>query len=227
MSQKQIGKSPAGLDTGQMHKLRVMVFATLVFNSHPAMAQSCHYQDWRWNVEQKRVVEVKNVVKDYAMLAPDERDEQSGCSVCEEDQQLIKLDGLAAFSVCKRYATLVRESLQQLLRQGEKINSVIGYRVGRTRGDIDVNGNRTGFSNHSFGVAIDINTRHNGLYENCLQFGAQCKLVHGGPWRPEQDQFSLHQDGNIVKAFRNAGFKWGGEIAGRQKDFMHFSLTGY
>ncbi len=24
-----------------------------------------------------------------------------------------------------------------------------------------------------------------------------------------------------------AGFKWGGEIAGKQKDFMHFSLTGY
>lgn len=208
-------------------KLHSTVFASLALACNAGMAQTCHYQDWRWNVEQKRVVDVRNVVKDYATLASDERDEQSGCSVCLEDQQVIRLEGLAEFSVCKRYARLVQESLQQLLWQGEKINSVIGYRVGRTRGDIDANGNRSGFSNHSFGVAIDINTRHNGLYENCLKFGAQCKLLHGGPWRPGQDQFSLHQDGNIVNALKNAGFKWGGEIAGKQKDFMHFSPSGY
>lgn len=209
------------------HAFNLKLFIALLLLSNAAFAQSCHYQDWRWNVEQKRVVEIRNVVKDYSMLAPDERDEHSGCTVCAEDQQVIRLDGLAEFSVCKRYASLVQESLQRLMRQGEKINSVISYRVGRTRGDIDARGNRTGFSNHSYGVAVDINTRHNGLYENCLQFGAQCKLVHGGPWRPEHDRFSLHQDGNIVKAFKNAGFKWGGEIAGRQKDFMHFSPTGY
>ncbi|HQS59109.1 MAG: hypothetical protein B7Y56_06740 [Gallionellales bacterium 35-53-114] len=195
--------------------------------SSVAHGQTCHYQDWHWNVKQKRVVELRNVVKDYAMLTPDEVDTQSGCSVCVEDQQVIRLSGLPEFSVCKRYAPMVRDALERLIGQGEKINSVIAYRVGRTRGDIDARGNRTGFSNHSYGVAIDINAGHNGLYENCPQFGAHCKLVHGGPWRPQHDPFSLHREGNIVKAFTHAGFKWGGEIQGKQKDFMHFSLTGY
>ena len=111
--------------------------------------------------------------------------------------------------------------------QGEKINSVVGYRVGRTRGGVDAQGNRTGFSNHSYGVAIDINTEHNGLYINCVEFGPQCQLSRGGSWRPLQDPYSLLKDGQIVKMFKRTGFKWGGEIKGQQKDFMHFSLTGY
>jgi len=192
-----------------------------------AAAQSCHYQDWRWNVAQQRAVQQTTVTKDYSALSPDEVDEQSGCSVCAEDQQAIKLEGLPEFLVCKKYAPAVRDALEKLIRQGEKIYSVIGYRVGRTRGDLDAWGNRTGFSNHSYGVAIDINAEHNGLYGNCVQFGPQCKLLRAGAWRPGADPYSLQQDGLIVKAFKDAGFKWGGEIEGRQKDFMHFSLTGY
>jgi hypothetical protein len=195
--------------------------------SHDGMAQSCHYQDWRWNVAQQRAVQQTAVSKDASMLLSDELDVQSGCTVCVEDQQAIKLDGLASFSVCKKYAPLVQETLMKLIRQGEKINSVIGYRVGRTRGDIDAQGNRSGFSNHSFGIAIDINTDHNGLYANCVQFGPQCKLLRAGPWRPGDDPYSLQPDGLTVKALKLAGFKWGGEIEGQQKDFMHFSLTGY
>lgn len=210
-----------------MNKFNLTGLLLSLFLGNAAMAQSCHYQDWRWNVKQKRAVEIKEVVKEYSMLGSDELDEQSGCSVCIEDQQAIKLAGLQVFYVCKRYAAKVQDLLEGLLKQGEKINSVIAYRVGRTRGDVDAQGNRVGFSNHSYGVAIDINTQHNGLYENCVQFDSQCKLVHGGPWQPERDQFSLHRDGNIVKVFRVAGFKWGGEIKGQQKDFMHFSLTGY
>ena len=30
----------------------------------------------------------------------------------------------------------------------------------------------------------------------------------------------------IVRAMREAGFHWGGEMEGDQKDFMHFSVTG-
>lgn len=161
------------------------------------------------------------------MLLSDELDVQSGCSVCAEDQQAIKLDGLPEFSVCKRYAPIVRDTLLRLMHQGEKIDSVIGYLVGRTRGELDAQGNRTGFSNHSFGIAIDINTRHNGLYDNCVRFGPQCRLLRAGPWHPGEDPYSLQRDGLIVSTFKQAGFKWGGEIEGQQKDFMHFSPTGY
>lgn len=191
------------------------------------MAQTCHYQDWRWNVAQQRAVGQVTVVKDASRLTSDEIDAQSGCSVCAEDQETIRLAGVPEFSVCRKYAPVIRETLDRLIRQGEMIESVIGYRVGRTRGDIDANGNRTGFSNHSFGIAIDINTSHNGLYADCVRFGTQCRLMRGGPWRPGDDPYSLYPDGLIVKALKEAGFKWGGEIAGTQKDFMHFSLTGY
>lgn len=207
--------------------LRWMVFSILAMAGNEGWAQSCHYQDWRWNVAQQRAVQQTTVSKDTSMLLPGELDAKSGCSVCAEDQQAIKLNGLPEFSVCRKYAQLVQDTLVSLMRQGERINSVIGYRVGRTRGDLDAQGNRSGFSNHSFGIAIDINTEHNGLYGNCVQFGPQCKLLRAGPWRPGDDPYSLQQDGLIVKTFKQAGFKWGGEIKGQQKDFMHFSLTGY
>lgn len=208
-------------------KPRWIALTILVLASQDGIAQDCHYQDWRWNAARQRAVQQTVVSKDISMLLPDELDARSGCSVCVEDQQVIKLDGLPEFSVCKKYARLVQDTLVGLIRQGERINSVIGYRVGHTRGDIDLQGNRSGFSNHSFGIAIDINTEHNGLYGNCIQFGPQCKLLRAGPWRPGDDPYSLRRDGLIVKAFKQAGFKWGGEIEGRQKDFMHFSLTGY
>ena len=211
------------LETG----LRWLLSITLAMAGNAVTAQTCHYQDWRWNVAQQRAVQQTTVSKDASMLLSDELDIQSGCTVCAEDQQAIKLDGLPEFSVCKKYAQVVQDTLFSLIHQGEKINSVIGYRVGRTRGEMDAQGNRSGFSNHSFGIAIDINTDHNGLYGNCVQFGPRCKLLRAGPWRPGDDPYSLQAEGLIVKTFKQAGFKWGGEIEGQQKDFMHFSLTGY
>lgn len=190
-------------------------------------AQTCHYQDWRWNVNQKRVVQKTQITKDYSMLTAHERDAQSGCSVCLEDQQPVRISGLPEFLVCKKYADQLQTALTRLINSGAHIKTVTGYRVGRTRGDIDTQGNRTEFSNHSYGVAIDINADHNGLYIHCLIFGPQCQLSRGGPWRPGIDPYSLEQNGTIVTLMKTAGFKWGGEIWGQQKDFMHFSLTGY
>jgi len=116
--------------------------------------------------------------------------------------------------------------LERLQRAGEPINEIIAYRVGRTRGDADRNGNRTGFSNHSFGIALDINPKQNGLYHDCPVFGPSCRLVRGGPWRPGEAG-ALTADGATVREMKAAGFHWGGEIEGRQKDFMHFSPSGY
>ncbi len=211
----------------QWFAVRLMGFVALVMVSSMCVAESCHYHDWRWNAAQKRAVERILVEKDYAQLLPDERDVRSGCTVCAEDQTSIKVAGVPEFSVCKRYAQTVQDALEKLVRQGEKVYSVIGYRVGHTRGDLDSQGNRTAFSNHSFGIAIDINPDHNGLYGNCPDFGPHCTLLRAGPWRPEDSPYSLRRDGLTVRVLKEAGFKWGGEIEGLQKDFMHFSLTGY
>ena len=67
----------------------------------------------------------------------------------------------------------------------------------------------------------------NGLYNNCYEWGPKCKLVLGGNWRPGETEGSLAPDSAIVRKMKSLGFKWGGEIKASQKDFMHFSLSGF
>jgi hypothetical protein len=189
-------------------------------------SQSCHYSTYKWNVNLRKAVEAKRVDKLKSELSADEIDPVSGCSLCEEDQTTIQIKNLREFKVCKKYADVIKQTLTQLMEQGQPVRDVVGYRVGMTRGDVDAQGNRTQFSNHSFGIAIDINTDQNGLYDNCMQWNSKCRLIKGGPWNPANPE-SWTKDSLTVKLFKQQGFLWGGEIKGQQKDFMHFSPTGY
>jgi hypothetical protein len=188
--------------------------------------RTCTYQTFNWNINLRKAVAYEAVSRPYNNLTPEETDPASGCTVCKEDQEIIHIQPLAPFLICKKLAPAVKEALTNLIQSGEPIFEVIGYRVGRTRGEADANGNRTGFSNHSYGTAIDINPMQNGLYDNCVNFGVDCKLIRGGPWL-QGLHGTLTSESRIVKAMKAAGFQWGGEIKGKQKDFMHFSLTGY
>lgn len=187
---------------------------------------TCSYEIRIWNVTQKSSVGVKKVSHPYAELAPEERDPLTGCSVCDEDQEAISLPPLAIFSICYQLAPRIRSLVETLVRRGASIHTIEGYRVVKSRGPVDGNGNRTGFSNHSYGTAIDINPEQNGLYDNCITFGPQCRLIRGGEWRVGVPG-TLDKNNDIVMMFKQEGFRWGGEIEGKQKDFMHFSLTGY
>ena len=186
----------------------------------------CSYEMQVWNVAQKGSTGTKKVKHSYAELAPNEQDPATGCTVCSEDQELVSIPPLQPFSVCVKLAPRVRSILGEMVWRGAPINTVVGYHVIRSRGPLDGNGNRTEFSNHSFGTAIDINSELNGLYDNCISFGPSCRLIRGGAWKPGVSG-TLDKNSDIVVQFKQAGFKWGGEIAGKQKDFMHFSLTGY
>ncbi len=188
--------------------------------------QQCSYSTYKWNIHQRKAVEPVRVTKPMSELTPAERDSQTGCTVCEEDQVTMSFPGLPPFKICRHLAPRVERIITELQRRHAPLRDVVGYRVGMTRGNADQAGNRTGFSNHSYGVALDINTAQNGLYENCVNFSASCRLIKGGPWNPAQE-LSLTGDSLIVAEFKRNGFKWGGEIAGLQKDFMHFSPTGY
>lgn len=188
--------------------------------------QQCTYSTYQWNVGARRAVGQRKVVKPFSELAAAERDSQTGCTVCEEDQLTLIFVGLRPFKVCRLIAPRVQAIVAALQRQQAPLLDVVGYRVGMTRGNVDSAGNRTGFSNHSFGVALDVNTEQNGLYENCVSFNPACRLIKGGRWNPQQ-AFSLTEDSMIVLEFKRNGFRWGGEIAGQQKDFMHFSPSGY
>jgi hypothetical protein len=188
--------------------------------------QTCTYQSFRWNVVSRRAEAPERVRRPYDALREEEIDAASGCTVCEEDQEWIALAPLPRFRVCHRYAERVRTVLASLLAEGAPLHEVLGYRVGRTRGALDANGQRTVFSNHSYGIALDINPQANGLYHDCPHFGPGCRLVRGGPWQPGA-RGALTADDPIVRALKAAGWRWGGEIAGNQKDFMHFSPSGY
>ena len=159
-------------------------------------------------------------------MAASETDKESGCTVCSEDQDVVDVPPIPKFSLCYKLAPLVRFVLKDLVAKGAPIHTIIGYRVTKSLGEADASGNRTEFGNHSYGTAFDINPEQNGLYDNCVKFGPECRLVRGGPWKPGTPG-TIEKDGVIVKKMDETGFVWGGEIEGKQKDFMHFSLTGY
>ncbi|HEX5057432.1 MAG TPA: M15 family metallopeptidase [Gammaproteobacteria bacterium] len=209
--------------------MRYLLFLCVIMLG-PAQAapqKTCSYHTYKWNTLTRRAVAMERVEKPYRDLLPEEVDPQTGCSVCEQDQVAIRLGSLPEFRVCRAFAEGLRTELSKLLAAGFPIYRIEGYRAGRTRGPADAAGNRTQFSNHSYGIAIDINPEHNGLYEHCISFGPSCRLIRGGPWDPAKYRESLTSQGEIVQAMRRLGLLWGGAIEGRQKDFMHFSPGGY
>ena len=213
-----------------MHPALILLLLTLTLSPQRATADerpgTCTYTTYRWSVPLKRAVDRRTVRRPYSELRPEEVDAATGCSVCEEDQEWIEVAGLPRFRLCRKLAPRIGETLQRLAESGFPLVSLTGYRVGMTRGPTDAEGRRTIFNNHSFGVALDVNAELNGLYDRCIDFGPDCRLLLGGRWQPDAPG-GLSADGETVEALREAGLRWGGEIAGRQKDFMHFSPSGY
>jgi hypothetical protein len=185
----------------------------------------CTYSTWEWNTKTKRAENHRTVVKPYAELTAAEKDPHSNCTVCEEDQRTVSIEGVPQFNVCKDYAEDVKKAVTKIAADGFPIKTIISYRVGKSKGDIDAKGMRTQFSNHSFGTALDINAEINGLYTNCYEFGKKCQLLRGGPWQQGMPG-TITKDSIAYKAFAEIGWHWAGELQGRQKDFMHFSLSG-
>jgi hypothetical protein len=120
----------------------------------------------------------------------------------------------------------VRSALEKALRSGQKVEAVMGYRVQKSKGPLTAKGERTQWSFHSFGAAVDLNEAHNGLYDRCVRWGPGCRLIKGGR-RKDDDPLSIKATDPVVSSMKEAGFLWGGTISGRQKDFMHFSPSGY
>lgn len=203
------------------------LLACLVGTTVRSEPMQCSYHSYQWSTVEKRAVNRRHIIHPYNALRPEEVDPFTGCTVCREDQVELRLPGIEPFLVCHVVADTIERVLRDLIEAGEPIEEVLGYRVGMTRGDADENGLRTRFSNHAFGVAIDINPRHNGLYDHCIHFGPECRLIRGGKWLPQIHRASLEPYGPVVQRLKGEGFRWGGEIVGRQKDFMHFSPSGY
>jgi hypothetical protein len=88
---------------------------------------------------------------------------------------------------------------------------------------VTARGAGTTWSQHAYGLAIDINPIEN-------PYVTADGYVRNNNARPFRDR-SLHEGGmvhsgdTVVQAFASIGWQWGGYWSG-DKDYMHFSLTG-
>ena len=203
----------------------LVIIAGILASSARADSELCRYRTWEWNTLTKQAQNHREVLKPYQALTEEEIDPHSACTICESDQHWVRIEGVPPFQICKHFSSAVEATLLRVIDSGFPIHSISAYRVGRTKGEVDGQGLRTRFSHHSFGTAIDINSGQNGLYSNCIFFGNDCQLLRGGPWYPDQPG-AVTKESVVYQEFRNMEWKWGGELSGRQKDFMHFSLSG-
>jgi hypothetical protein len=197
-----------------------------IFNSSVYGAQvNCEYSYTVWNTILKKSEGPFRVNKPYSQLSKLEKSPE-GCTPCEIDQQLMRLNNGLSFTACKSFAQKFKKTLDKILESGRKIETVLGYRPSISKGQMDALGRRTVFSHHAFGTAIDINENFNGLYTNCINWNAGCQLIKGGAYSP-QHPLAIRDNDEFVTNFKGLGLRWGGQIQGIQKDFMHFSFDGY
>lgn len=78
---------------------------------------------------------------------------------------------------------------------------------------------RGGRSEHNWGTAIDINPTQN----YCIYKSGQ---IVGDYWAPYEDPRSITPYGDVINAFENHGFTWGGDAWSGNIDYMHFSYFG-
>lgn len=201
----------------------------IVFIVLPALLQAqtpdCHYTPTIWNTLKKTSLTGKRISKFKTDLTAVEQGPW-GCTLCEEDQTIITLSNQLQVQLCKNIAPKAQKALNDSLNAGAEIKTIKGYRPSRSRGPLNQKGQRTQYSNHAYGVALDINEKHNGLYNNCSQWPKNCKLSKGGAYRPHQSPLSFTKSHSVVQNLQKQGWMWGGEITGPLKDFMHFSPDG-
>ena len=149
--------------------------------------------------------------------------------------------GFASAEEAQQYMTTINIKTWNLLSSGEKTTRTMSITVNKNFADTvknifeeiyngkekfpikDLGGYvyRNGTSQHSFGIAIDINAN-----ENCF-IGKDGTIKAGQFWSPGTNPYSITRDGDVVKAFNNAGWSWSPDMGwSNGADYMHFSLMG-
>lgn len=133
-----------------MKKAFLLLFALQSISSPVWAEKTCSYKTYSWNTVERKAVEFQFISHAYSSISEIEIDPTTGCTVCEEDQVEISIAPLPSFKVCHLLASDLKMVVEDLLSQGEPVFDVVGYRVGKTRGEIDDLGNRTGFQQSLF-----------------------------------------------------------------------------
>ncbi|BCJ39356.1 hypothetical protein GCM10010168_63960 [Actinoplanes ianthinogenes] len=81
---------------------------------------------------------------------------------------------------------------------------------------------RTAWSQHSYGLAVDVNPFQNPYHRGKVVLP---ELATSYLDRRDVRPGMIEPDGVVVRAFAAIGWKWGGDYRSL-KDFMHFSATG-
>jgi hypothetical protein len=80
---------------------------------------------------------------------------------------------------------------------------------------------RGGTSQHTLGLAIDINPNENYF------IGKDSTFKAGKLWEPGENPYSIVPDGDVVRAFNKYGWHWSPDMNwSNGADYMHFSLSG-
>ena len=77
---------------------------------------------------------------------------------------------------------------------------------------------------HSQGTAIDINWEEN--MEATINPDGSLTPTTGLYWLPDEDPYSIPENGDVYNAFTKYGFTWGGNAWSSKRDYMHFSYFG-
>lgn len=117
-----------------------------------------------------------------------------------------KVPDTTRVQVLSSIADEVREIFTEIYNGPEQfpINSIGGY-AWRSNGLT---------SNHSSGLAIDINPDEN------PQVRADGTVLVGNKWEPGVNPYSIGRDSDVLKAFGKHGWGWGASFT--TKDYMHF-----
>lgn len=127
-----------------------------------------------------------------------------------------KVQGKATLTVHKNLADTYKSVFQEIFNGPEKF-PIKDVGVYSWRSNVN--------SEHRQGTAIDINASEN-MHALIDYEGNVTKLLVGNYWKPYEDQYSLTEDGDVVRAFKNHGFAWGGDAWSMSRDYMHFSYFG-
>ncbi len=120
-----------------------------------------------------------------------------------------KYASTTSFTIHKDIADVVYDVFQEIFEGDEKfpILWVGGYAW------------RGGKSEHNWGMALDINPDQN----YCIYTSG---AVVGDFWLPYENPYSITPYGDVINAFENHGFTWGGDAWSGNIDYMHFSYFG-
>jgi|GEM_PF-998787 len=122
----------------------------------------------------------------------------------------VKKTATLTFSVHKDVAEDVKKIFAEIYNGAEKfpIKSVFGYSF-------------RGTSQHSSGLAIDINPDENYF------IGRDGTVKSGQLWQPGVNPYSIPPGGDVVRAFNKYGWHWSPDMHWSSgSDYMHFSLSG-